>query len=355
MGQFLVAEEERRRTTTDLRRSRARAVATIEGALDAVITIGIDERVIEFNPAAEQMFGFRRAEALGRTLAELIVPVELRDAHHQGIQRFLQTRQPVALNRRLELPALRADGSRFLIELAATAIEAGGEVIAFTAYLRDISERKQAEAELSAARDEALEATRLKSQYLATISHELRTPANGIIGALDLLDQLDLSTQQRDLVDVAEGSADALLRILNDLLDAAKIEARGLGLLEEEFDLLDTIESAVEASAASARAKDLTMVAAVDPSLWCSARGDALRVRQILVNLLGNAVKFTETGEVVLRAREVARDRYGLTVSISISDTGPGSRRRSRRACSAPSLRPTPASAPSTAAPASAS
>ena len=245
MGQWLEAEEERRRATTDLRRGRARAVATVEGALDAVVTIGTDTRIIEFNPAAEQIFGFRRAEALGRPLAESD-PAELRDAHELGVTRYLQTRQPVAIGRRLELPALRADGSRFLVELSLTAIESDGEVIAFTAYMRDISERKQAEAQLWAARDEVLEATLLKSQYLATISHELRTPATGIVGALDLLGQLDLPPQERELVQVAEGSADALLRILNDLLDAAKIEAKGLGLVDEEFDLLDTIESAVE-------------------------------------------------------------------------------------------------------------
>ncbi len=324
MALWIGSDRSRRRAVTELRASRGRATATIQTALDAIITIGLDERVLEFNPAAEAIFGYRAGDVIGRTMTELIIPPEFRGPHRTGIARYLKTHEPRALNRRLELPALRADGSRFLCELAATAVEVDGEPIAFTAYIRDISERKRFEEDLARARDEALEADRMKSEFLAMISHEIRTPMNGVIGAADLLRDTRLQSDQRDLVEMVHQSSHALLGIVDDVLETAKVEAGRLDLADEPFDLLDVVESAAQVAAGDARAKGLVLTTAIDSGVPCGLIGDAGRLRQILVNLVTNAVKFTDAGEIVVTAQVTGRREDRVTLELEVVDTGVG-------------------------------
>ena len=327
MALWIGSDRSRRRAETELRASQGRATATIQTALDGIITIGLDERVVEFNPAAEAIFGHRAGDVIGRTMTELIIPPEFREAHVNGIARYLKTREPRALNRRLELPALRADGSRFLCELSATAVEVDGEPIAFTAYVRDISDRKRFEEDLARARDEALEADRMKSEFLAMISHEIRTPMNGVIGASDLLRDTPLEPDQRELVELVHESSHALLGIVDDVLETAKVEAGKLDLAAEPFDLVDVVESAAQIGAGDARAKGLVLTTAIDADVPAGLVGDAGRLRQILVNLITNAVKFTDAGEIVVAAhlgRAPRRSRHAAA-------RGPRHRRRDPR------------------------
>ena len=324
MALWIGSDRSRRRAEAELRESQGRATATIQTALDGIITIGLDERVVEFNPAAEAIFGYAAADVLGRTMTELIIPPEFREAHEQGIARYLKTREPRALNRRLELPALRSDGSRFVCELAATAVEVDGEPIAFTAYVRDISERKRFEEDLARARDEALEADRMKSEFLAMISHEIRTPMNGVVGAADLLRDTPLDPGQRELVDMVHQSSHALLSIVDDVLETAKIEAGKLDLAAEPLDLLDVVESAAQVAAGDARAKGLVLTTAIDPDVPRHVVGDPGRLRQILVNLVTNAVKFTDVGEIVIAGHLRARHEDRVTLELEVIDTGVG-------------------------------
>ena len=324
MALWIGSDRSRRQAEDDLRASQGRATATIRTALDAIITIGLDGRVLEFNPAAEAVFGYSESEVSGRTLTDLIIPEELRDAHVDGIARYLRTREPHALNRRLELPALRSDGTRFLCELAATAVEVDGEPIAFTAYIRDISDRKRFEEDLARARDEALEAGRMKSEFLAMISHEIRTPMNGVIGAADLLRDTPLQPDQRELVQMVHQSSHALLAIVDDVLETAKVEAGKLDLAEEPFDLLDVVESAAQVAAGDARVKGLVLTTAIDADVPPGLIGDPGRLRQILVNLVTNAVKFTETGEIAVEAHVAGREAGSVTLRLDVTDTGVG-------------------------------
>ena len=324
MALWIGSDRSRRRAEADLRASQGRATATIRTALDGIITIGVDERVLEFNPAAEAIFGHAAGDVIGRTMTELIIPPELRAAHKDGIARYLRTGEARALNQRLELPALRADGSRFLCELAATAVEVDGEPIAFTAYVRDISERKRFEEDLARARDEALEAGRMKSDFLAMISHEIRTPMNGVIGASDLLRDTPLEADQRELVEMVHQSSHALLAIVDDVLETAKIEAGKLDLAAEPFDLHEVVEAAAQVGAGDARAKGLILTTSVDADVPASLVGDPGRVRQILVNLVTNAVKFTEAGEITIAARVAGRDGARVRLELEVVDTGVG-------------------------------
>ena len=201
----------------------------MQSALDCIITIDAEGRVTEFNPAAEKTFGYTREEILGKQLAETIIPPSMRDAHRRGMRRYLETGEGPVLGKRIEISALRADGSEFPVELAVTRMHHEGPPI-FTAFLRDLSERKRAEQELKAAKEAAEAASRAKSEFLANMSHEIRTPMNGIMGMTELALDTDLTPEQREYLTMVKTSADSLLRVINDILDFSKIEAGKMDL-----------------------------------------------------------------------------------------------------------------------------
>ena len=201
---------------------------------------------------------------------------------------------------------------------------ADGEIVGTFGISKDISPLKKAEAELAQARDAALESAKVKSEFLANTSHEIRTPMNAIMGMTGLLLETPLNEQQRDFLTTIRQSADALLGVINDILDFSKIEARKLEIEAAPFDLRETVESAVDLLAEQAHGKGLHLACVVFEDVWTSVIGDPGRLRQIVTNLVGNAIKFTEQGEVTVRLSSVAETDREVTVRCEIVDTGTG-------------------------------
>ena len=196
----------------------------------------------------------------------------------------------------------------------------GGQV----GVILDLTERRRSERELEAARDRALAASRQKSDFLASVSHEIRTPMNGVIGMTELLLHTGLSAEQHDYARTILGSAQALLQLLNDILDFSKIEAGQITLAADPFDPATLVEGAAELLAARAWEKRIVLATRVDPRLPVPLYGDAGRVRQVLLNLIGNAVKFTDAGEVIVAAEALSHDGRQALVRFSVTDTGLG-------------------------------
>jgi two-component system sensor histidine kinase/response regulator len=222
----------------------------------------------------------------------------------------------------------RSDGSSFpaeysafpIVDEAAVTGEATGAVITFN----DITERKRIEDDLAVAHAQAMEASRLKSEFLANMSHEIRTPMNGVIGMTGLLFTTAMNAEQREYAEAISQSAESLLTVINDILDFSKIEAGKIDIEVIDFDLRVVVEEAAKLVAPKADEKDLELGVMVDPQMPTRVRGDPGRIRQILINMLGNAVKFTDAGEVVLRVRKESEHGTAVGVRFEVTDTGIG-------------------------------
>jgi len=437
-----------KQTLVAIERDNALRNAVIDAALDCIIMMDQDGLVVEFNPAAEHVFGYTREEAIGATLADLVIPEKLRDAHHTGLVRYLKTGEHAVLNKRVEVPATNKAGDDLLVELAISPVEFGGNTF-FSAYLRDITEAKAAQEQLLASeerfqslfelspdaivvingRGELLDANNLacklagyskeemlnkpaiefvdpeslgtalsgmssasdgetvrvqmeflnasgervptellgrriesadgalyygvirdisdrlakeqqlrdskeaaekanlaKSDFLANMSHEMRTPLNGVIGSLSLVEREGLSDQTSGLIQAAERSAETLLTLIDDLLDLSRIEA---GEIDVEFSVFDPAELSTivnEVFSPLAEKKGITLATDVRAA-GKIIRSDVGKIRQVLINLVGNALKFTQRGVVAVDIDYEGDDQYGRLL-LEVRDTGIGISKR---------------------------
>ena len=440
----------REQAEASLHESEARKRAIFEAALDCMIMIDHDGRVIEFNPAAEKTFGYTRKEVMGKEMSELLAHPDARTRHHDNIQRYEQSHEQGSLmGKRMESPLLRKNGEVFLAEISMQPIPLQSSS-AFAIMLRDITERKRAEealrqsnmrfrrlvdsdivgiiiintegvvteanaaflemvgysarrlsrgeislsgitppefhslderafiqlnskgkctpwekefirrdgtrvpvligltqldertltilgfvldisvqkateAQLQLAKEAADAANTAKSAFLANMSHEIRTPMNAVIGMTELVLDTPLTAGQRDYLEIVQQSAESLLSILNDILDFSKIEAGKLELSATEFRVRDCIGGALKTLAVQSAKKGLELICDIRSDVPDRLIGDPARLRQIVVNLVGNALKFTERGEVIVRLSVDQRDDEDeVTVHFQVKDTGIG-------------------------------
>jgi PAS domain S-box-containing protein len=288
----------------------------LESLLDispvATVTIDLEDKISSWNPAAQRLFGYSKAEAIGANIDDLIAGPEELQAEAAGYAEAARRGPLRAITRRS-----RKDGTLVDVVLLATPVIVEDETIGHLAVYHDISE-------LQRAREEAEAATHAKSVFLATMSHEIRTPMNAVIGMTDLLLETELDQEQRDFVEVVRTSGDVLLRVIDDVLDFSKIESGKLELERRPFELRECVESALELVATQAAERDLELGCLIDSDVPPEITGDAARLRQVLLNLVGNAVKFTEEGEVVVVVRREGSAPGGHRLHVAVRDTGIG-------------------------------
>ncbi len=303
-----------------LQASEAHIRLIVDTALDGVVTVDAHGVVLGWNIQAERIFGWQASEAMGRPVSELIVPPEMRAAHLAGIEAFRRTGIGTILGKRIEVTGQRRNGDRFPMELSVNPVSTNAGT-GFSAFMRDISDRKQAETRLQdAARaieeanarlhqsllqaeklaEEAQAANKAKSEFLATMSHEIRTPMNGILGFVQLLSDTPLNPEQREFTGIIRQSGDALLSIIDDILDFSKVEAGKLTLNCAPFDVLPVVQEVVGLLTPKAAEKGLHLTLKLAANQPGQVVGDPARVRQVVTNLVGNAIKFTETGGVTV-------------------------------------------------------
>jgi PAS domain S-box-containing protein len=316
-----MADDERRAALARLADSEARSRLIVDTAPDAFIGIDTHGTIVTWNTQAEAIFGWTREEALGRDMAATLIPPSYREAHLQGMERFLQTGHAPVVNTRLELSALHRSGREFPIEITITAPMPFGRDYFFGAFLRDISARREQEAQLHAAKESAEAATRAKSEFLASMSHELRTPLNGVLGYTQLLQRdRSLNPTQREALEAIAKCGVHLLDLINDVLDLSRIEAGRVDIERGPTDLAQLLIDLKYVVADSARRKGLLLTMTVAPDVPRRVVLDGRHLRQVLLNLLGNAVKFTAQGEVRLSIEAMGDQK----LYFEVSDTGIG-------------------------------
>jgi PAS domain S-box-containing protein len=279
-------------------------------------------RLVAVSDAAVASFGYARDEFLQMTLLDIAPPED-----HPGMLEYARTHRGVerlGLQRARPRRHLCKDGTVLDVEVTSDDLMLGGRHCR-VCLVQDVSERNRVNAELAIARDQAVEASNMKSAFLANMSHEIRTPMNGVIGMTELLLDMGLNAEQRECADQIARSGEQMLSIINDILDLSKIEGGHLELDVVDFDLHDAITDTCSVAEAQARAKGLVLEVAIAGEVPRRARGDGRRLRQVLLNLVSNAVKFTSAGTVVVRAEatEVPQGE-GHTVRVSVADSGIG-------------------------------
>jgi two-component system sensor histidine kinase/response regulator len=310
-----ISEEKRAQRTNML------LASVVEASAEAIFSISLpDMTITTWNPGAAGLFDYTAAEAVGRN-THLLVPLERRAELAQRFQRIRQDHKA----EQYETVCLRKGGAPVHVAVTlAPILDDAGAVIATSVTMQDIGDRHRMEAELNKARDAAMEAARVKSEFLANMSHEIRTPLNSIIGLSGLLLDTPLNPEQHEFVADVRDSGDALLNLINNILDFSKMSAGKLLFEEIDFALDDAVEEAVELIVQQARRKGLEMTVAIDPEVPRLLRGDPGRLRQILLNLLGNAIKFTEHGQVDLMVTKISENPREAMLRFEVHDTGIG-------------------------------
>lgn len=289
---------------SDRARFELRRAATLEAALDAVISIDTTGNVIEWNGAAERMFGRRREDVLGREMAELVIPPELRDRHRQGLARFVATGQGPVVGRRIEITGMRAEGTFFPVELTISAIRAPGGELTFTAFLRAL--------------EDAAAATR-RHDVLPVVAHELRAPLTAIQGCLGALVDSGPAPRDRNLLDLASRATARMNRLIGDLLDLESTEAGRMTMARERIEIAGLLQEACEYAGGQAAAHGVSLVLGeASPDVF--VEGDRERLLQVLANLLSNAIHFSPCGETV----RLASGRRNGMARVEVTDRGPG-------------------------------
>ena len=264
----------------------------------AIIVLDNKEKIQSCNPAFEHLYGYTSQEVVGKDIDTFITTPETFD------EAAAFTKQAMA-------------GSSVDVEIFGVPVVVEGKKVGALGIYHDISD-------LMHARWEAEEASRAKSEFLANMSHEIRTPMNGVIGMLELALDTPLTPEQRDYLNTSLQSAEVLLTLLNDILDFSKVEARRLDFEVIDFDLRNSVEDVAYSLARRAQDKGLEMACLIHSNIYSELRGDPGRLRQILVNMVGNAIKFTEQGEIVIRAEPVIETEKHATIHFSVQDTGIG-------------------------------
>ena len=317
-------------------RAQARLQAVFDAATSvAIMATGVDGVITIFNRGAERMLGWTSEELVGKARAALFHDAAEVTAAAESLEKtlgrpakegeVLTGTASTGSTESREWTFVRKDGGRLPVRLFMTAVRAeDGRLDGFIGIATDISDQRRAHEEMESALDLALRATQVKSEFLANMSHEIRTPMNAIIGMTGLLLDTALDARQRDYAGTVRSAGEALLVLINDVLDFSKIEAGKMRVESVPFDLRAAVEGAAELVAESASAKGLELIVDVPAAFPTGLRGDGGRVRQVLVNLLGNAIKFTETGEVVARVERREAAGEGVALRVSVSDTGIG-------------------------------
>ncbi|WP_298015748.1 ATP-binding protein [uncultured Parasphingopyxis sp.] len=287
---------------------------------EVVFETDLQGRWTYLNPAWEDITGYSREDTIGRPWDEIVHP-EDKEIVVDAVNRLITSDEELA---EYNIRYVRSEGTiRWNASMVRALYDEQGRFAGVAGTMRDDTERKLAEEQLVAAREAAEQATRAKTTFLANMSHEIRTPMNGILGFSELLLGSELTGEQRRQVQLIASSADALLALLNDILDISKIESGRLDIAREGVDIAQRLRDCTALVTPMAEAKGLQVEYSLDPEIPCWIMGDGLRLRQILLNLLGNAVKFTESGHVRADAtrREAGRESW---LDIAVSDTGIG-------------------------------
>jgi PAS domain S-box-containing protein len=303
--------------------NEAMLVSVISTALDAIVMTDANGSIIQWNAAATEIFGYTTDEIKGRSVITTLIP-----RNHPGngsfqTEQFFKDPEHPLLNTRFELTCCRKDGTTFPAEFTITAIHNKNEYF-FNAFVRDISVPKQREEELVQTKEKAEQAARAKSQFLSIMSHEIRTPLNAIIGFTELLQQNTPRHDQVDDLKMLKYSGENLLNIINDILDFNKLESGKVQISSVSFNLRELTQSLNQSLSYKAREKKILFEVEYDERLPSFVKGDSLRLSQILINLISNAIKFTAQGSVTLKVQLIETFSEGPYIQFSIIDTGIG-------------------------------
>ena len=278
----------------------------LKSMVDPLIVVNRDGTVQTWNHATLDLLGYEEEELTGRPIEQILL--------EEGAE---SSENPEEI-------LLTKSGDRIPVSVSTSEMKKGGRAEGFVGVAQNITDRKRAEEALRQAKESAENASRAKSQFLANMSHEIRTPMNGVMGMLDLLSETDLTKRQSHFAETARRSSEDLLRIINDILDLSKIEAGKLELERSDFDLRDAVEETVVLFAERAHRRGLEIACHLEEEVPVSVCGDRLRLTQILSNLVANAVKFTEQGEVVARVRSLQEEEGEVFLRFEVTDTGVG-------------------------------